>query len=336
MKKLVFLYLLFIVSIVWPALLSAQEGVIAIRLGESPIITPTMLQGDDGQSINGPSLIKVPDWIENPMGKYYLYFSHHSGKYIRLAYSDYIEGPWKIHEQGSLHMKDCAECSDILDGPPNHVASPDVHVDNVNKKIIMYFHCPVILSEDEQKNFAQVQVTMRSASQDGTHFITEKNILGDSYFRVFKWKNHHYAIARLGELYSSKDGITNFKKLGNPFLKIQNPSMIRHIAVLLRDDNVYVFYSRLGDMPERILMSKIPMTDDWDSWTPSEPITVLEPALDYEGVNLPLSKSLNGASKVPVRELRDPAIFEENGKVYLLYSIAGELGIAIAELRFEK
>jgi hypothetical protein len=35
----------------------------------------------------------------------------------------------------------------------------------------------------------------------------------------------------------------------------------------------------------------------------------------------------------PVRQLRDPAIFPENGKTYLLYSIAGENGIAIAELK---
>jgi hypothetical protein len=34
-----------------------------------------------------------------------------------------------------------------------------------------------------------------------------------------------------------------------------------------------------------------------------------------------------------VRQLRDPAIFREDGKTYLLYSIAGESGIAVAELR---
>jgi len=31
-------------------------------------------------------------------------------------------------------------------------------------------------------------------------------------------------------------------------------------------------------------------------------------------------------------QLRDPAIFEENGRVYLLYAVAGESGIAIAEV----
>jgi hypothetical protein len=32
--------------------------------------------------------------------------------------------------------------------------------------------------------------------------------------------------------------------------------------------------------------------------------------------------------------LRDPAIFEEHGRTWLLYAIAGESGLALAELRF--
>jgi hypothetical protein len=33
-----------------------------------------------------------------------------------------------------------------------------------------------------------------------------------------------------------------------------------------------------------------------------------------------------------VNQLRDPAIFEEDGRTYLLYAVAGESGIAIAEI----
>jgi hypothetical protein len=33
-----------------------------------------------------------------------------------------------------------------------------------------------------------------------------------------------------------------------------------------------------------------------------------------------------------VNELRDPAVFEEGGRIYLLYSVAGERGIALAEV----
>jgi hypothetical protein len=35
---------------------------------------------------------------------------------------------------------------------------------------------------------------------------------------------------------------------------------------------------------------------------------------------------------VPVNQLRDPALFEEDGQVYLLYSVAGERGIALARV----
>jgi hypothetical protein len=33
-----------------------------------------------------------------------------------------------------------------------------------------------------------------------------------------------------------------------------------------------------------------------------------------------------------VNQLRDPAIYEEGGRVYLLYAVKGEGGIGIAEL----
>jgi hypothetical protein len=62
-------------------------------------------------------------------------------------------------------------------------------------------------------------------------------------------------------------------------------------------------------------------------------VTVLRPERDYEGVDRPLEVSKPDEAQGRVRELRDPAIFQEGAKTYLLYSIAGESGIAIAELR---
>src|SRR5262245_12245267 len=76
----------------------------AIRLPDNPIIKPDMLPGKDGGNINGPSLVKVPAWLPKPLGKYYLYFADHRGKYIRLAYADKPEGPYKVHEPGTLKL----------------------------------------------------------------------------------------------------------------------------------------------------------------------------------------------------------------------------------------
>ena len=58
------------------------------------------------KNINGASLIKVPEWVDNPLGKYYLYFASHTGKYIRLAYSDSLTESFKIYDGEVLKLKD--------------------------------------------------------------------------------------------------------------------------------------------------------------------------------------------------------------------------------------
>jgi hypothetical protein len=104
----------------------------------------------------------------------------------------------------------------------------------------------------------------------------------------------------------------------------------------LDGDVLSVYFSRSGDLPESILLSRAVLTGDWKSWRMSSLVRVLEPELDYEGANMPLKSPTNqDMRKLPrplFRELRDPCIFQEAGKAYLLYSVAGERGIAIAEL----
>jgi hypothetical protein len=52
------------------------------------------------------------------------------------------------------------------------------------------------------------------------------------------------------------------------------------------------------------------------------------------GGNCPIEPSLFGPADEPKRRLRDPAFFNEDGKTWLLYSVAGEAGIAIAEIQY--
>ena len=128
---------------------NAQQSFRFERFENNPIITAGLLQGSDGDDINGPSLIRVPDWISNRLGKYYLYFAHHKGKYIRLAYADNLKGPWKIYKPGTLQISDCKVCENGLqnsgkstkhtgvessDDQVTHIASPDVLIDTVRKE----------------------------------------------------------------------------------------------------------------------------------------------------------------------------------------------------------
>ena len=67
----------------------------AIRFKQNPLITvdtsPSL-----GDNVNGPSIVRAPAWIKQPLGRYYAYFAHHKGRHIRLAYADAIAGPWNV------------------------------------------------------------------------------------------------------------------------------------------------------------------------------------------------------------------------------------------------
>jgi len=268
-----------------------------------------------GQNINGPSLIRVPAWLENPLGRYYLYFGHHKGTCIRLAYADTLKGPWTVYEPGTL----CLEQTGCMD----HIASPDVHVDQTNKRLVMYFHGPV-------RDMA-TQQTRVAISSDGLRFGVLDENLGLPYFRVFRHDGWYYALAMSVEsstvIYRSSNGLSGFQRGPAPFV----PNM-RHSAVLRREDLLYVFYTVVGDSPEHIKYSTIEMSPDWMTWKPTRPRSLLKPEKDWEGAKLPRKPSRYGRAKEPVRQLRDPGIYEEDGEIYLLYSTAGEQGIALVRI----
>ena len=159
----------------------------AIRLLDRPIITPD-LHPSIGRNIQGPSAIRVPDWIRNPLGRYYLYFADHKGRYIRLAYADRLVGPWAVYAPGSLQLdKSCflAEAPKVTpeqvafyearlkaagitlshhvlsEITTPHIASPDVHVDPSGNRIIMYYH---------GLDAVATQVTRAAVSSDGIDF----------------------------------------------------------------------------------------------------------------------------------------------------------------------
>ncbi len=285
----------------------------AIRFPENPIIHAE-LDEQIGHNINGPSLLRVPEWVLKPLGRYYLYFAHHHGTFIRMAYADTINGPWKILKGSVLHLDDTI-CR-------HHIASPDVHVCADQRSFRMYFHG---VSEGGQRSFL-------ATSPDGVHFHALPEVLGPYYFRAFEHESAWFAIAKRtdapggGVLLRSSDGIAPFEQ-GPDILPNQ-----RHVAVLKRGDVLHIFFSRGEDCPERILVSTMLLTGDWKAWRPSEPVELLRPETVEEGGNFPLSPSRFGAVREPVRQLRDPAIYQEDERLYLQYTGAGETNICCAEL----
>jgi hypothetical protein len=257
----------------------------------------------------------VPGWIDKPLGKYYLYFADHNGKYIRLAYADRVEGPWTMHKPGTLQLSQ----SHFAD----HIASPEAIVNDAEHKIRLYYHG---LTREEG-----IQHTRVALSGDGIHFeaIREPVGKGSAYWRLFHYGEWWYALAMPGKLFRSKDGLTPFEP--GPQLFTGTPSQV-HSGLIVRGDTLHVFYTRAGDTPERIVYSQVKLGPDWTQWKPSAAQEILAPGEKWEGADLPLTAGKIGAVDKPIRALRDPALFEDSGKVYLLYAIAGESGIAVAEV----
>lgn len=302
-----------------------------LRFKENPIISPYML-GDASENINGPTLVQMPLWAKGRLGKYHLYFSNHEGENIRLAYADNLQGPWTLWKEGVLPLSELPWATD-------HVASPDVLIDEEKRQIRLYFHCPTapMLKSDDPEYMVRgleiKQETFVAVSADGLHFTTLPASLGDSYFRVWQWRGMYYALPRQGKpLLRSPDGLQPFSAGKSPFEDDPAFAHIRHVGILVDGDSLIVCFTRIGDAPESIYLTTIAMRDDGEVWQATPPCLLLSPETGYEGANLPVSPSQFGMSIRFENAVRDPYLYREDGRIYLLYTVVAERGIAIAEL----
>lgn len=357
---------------------SAQGTFIITRLNNGrPIITEAMFDAlgapdSQGNNINGPSVIRVPDWIApeyraDPNADYYMYFAHHAGNYIRMAWARHIEGPWNLYQVGSGVAKgdrgvlDLGSSDRINTGNGitiyGHIASPDVFVDKDNQRIVMYFHGPTQVNGGSSS-----QKSLVATSSDGLDFAAgiQAVRLGRFYFRVFQYNNNLYATSNSGYLFKALDPNDPWtpppgfdfrndlwtKRPDSPFQNdidtadfsqvCDQPLRVRHSALRLVGDTLQVLYSRIGDCPERIMMSTIDLgVGDyaiWDSTFP--PREILQAELEWEGADIPPDNSQGSTAPENVNQLRDPYLFEDNdGRWYVFYCGRGEDAIGVAHIR---
>lgn len=303
-------------------------------LTDSPIINLQDFPELDG-NVNGPALIRCPDWVDPAPAKYLLYFAHHEGKSIRLALSDHLQGPWRLQQPAPLLLADshfCVQSPNLADldaearhfiengqdGNYPHIASPDVWVDHPRREIRLYYHGRIDNG---------LQRTRVALSGNGIDFVARKDILATSYLRLFRLDDWFYALTMPAQLYRSRDGLRDFE--AGPRL---TDEPIRHHALLQRAGQWYLFWTRVGDRPERILVSTIITSGSWKQWRLGDTHELHRGRREWEGADLPADASQYGGIMRPVNQLRDPAIYEEDGRIYLLYAVAGEQGIGVGEL----
>ncbi|MCF8226606.1 MAG: hypothetical protein K9J30_12080 [Bacteroidales bacterium] len=321
---------------------NAQVGITRLN-NNQPIIDRTM--PSTGWNINGPSMIRIPDWIPpesraDSSANYYLYFANHHDLHIKMAWSSEIAGPYTIYDPGNgvFHLDNYDKPSglEIFD----HVASPDVQIDHENKRFIMYFHAGIL---EWKKTSINGQKTVVAVSEKGLNFNKglQDVIICPFYARIFDHKQERYALCKDG-IYMAPDyedpwdHDQNFNKL-NPHLwkKISDPFAAvpkneRHFTVLRNDNILHVMFSRYPTAPEHIEYSIINLEKPEQRWKATKPIDILFPEYEWEGILYPIEPSLNGTMN-QVHELRDPFLFKDDDEmIYLLYTGGGEEAIGIA------
>jgi hypothetical protein len=301
-----------------------------------------------GENVNGPTVIRVPDWVERPLGRYYMYFANHLGEHIRLAYADALEGPWTVYEPGVLNVSETAFDRPRPDpaGPRadfyTHVASPEVWVDHEGRRIVMWVHgwwtqgerwpetLPTARAWARERGYGQY--TQSAESADGLRFRVGDAITRASYLRVFERDGAFFGVSRLGVVSRADDPMAPFELGPSLFADGAYAGRVRHLALLRDDDRLFVFFTAIGDAPERVMMSTVILGADWRAWRASAAVEVLRPEASYECTELPNEPSTAGDIDAPAQQMRDPFVFREGARTVLFYSTCGEQGIAGAWL----
>ena len=123
-----------------------------------------------------------------------------------------------MYAPGALRLEDshfptaCPSCTQAAGTSGNfyaHVASPDVHAREDLLQMVLYVH-----GRD-----AGQQLSRLGVSTDGIYFEGKPGVLGRPYFRVLPHEGNNYAISMHGQIYRSRDGLTDFEK--GPLQSIQ-------------------------------------------------------------------------------------------------------------------
>ena len=338
-----------------------------IRLNRSnPIIFrnmfPSNRRSSQGDNIDGPSMIRVPNFVQNRANsnaRYYLYFGHHDGDYIRMAWSRDPDRGFNLYRAGaSVGTRGVLDNNNTnitnvgrgIQLRRNHLASPDAHVDITNNRITLFFHHggPYRFNGRDTNS----QRTFVVESRDGLSFRRgdiRPFQLGPSYFKVFERNNRYFAVHNDGgpnvapnNLFSVPGNYYNGNTLptlwprrsaGN-MLNISGSRRVRHSGVLTQGNNLRHFYSVRGDSPERIYFTNVSISSsNANNWRGNYPgREVLRAVGGWEEGQRSPSPSVGGA-QTNVNQLRDPDIFQDNdGSLYMYYSGAGEEGIGVCAM----
>lgn len=194
----------------------------------------------DGSDTAYPSVIRVPSWIASgdradPAANYYMYYGNHSGMHIRMKWAETLEGPWTTYNLGGTYNG--VSRQGVFDGEADptredydHIAAPDVHIDDANQRIVMYFHGqnqPSTTTSGgtrvprKHESFVTTSATglnfndpLHAGGQSGhgpitvtVDDITRDVWIGEDYQRAFQKGGQWYSVGKRGIINASTDTI---------------------------------------------------------------------------------------------------------------------------------
>ncbi len=281
--------------------------------------------GNSFSSIYWPWIIRVDDKLDNPLGKYYLYYStDHANTTggIGLAYSNNILDGFT--DYGKIYQNENKETE-----------TPSVIYDYENKKFIIYFHS---LGTYEGEN----QTSWSILSDDGINFdsstlkkafdLNHNELIGDlhnGYLHPFNIGDTYYAYSLMGggdnctsAFHISKDGgytwKTDYKQIGAWGYNPENNTLLNpyHGTVIQKYGIFWWVGSRTnftsGSNPKTIASIDIVPLNDFTHPAAKSSVLISMDNEEYESKNI-----------------RQCTCFYDEGNIYILYQCDNIFNCAI-------
>ena len=270
-------------------------------------------------SIYWPWLIKVEGLIENPLGKYYLYYSTDHGQtagYISVAYSNYILGPFtdygRIYKYGNTETE-----------------TPSVMWDEYNKRFIMYVHCSGAYTGEAQTTYhiTSTDGLVWSSTPTKTFDLDKTKLFGNlhnGYFHPFRLGNQWYGYSLMGgnnagsAISYSEDGykwVTDHNQLGYWCLKDSMYLPPHHGTIISKWGQTWWIglHQNFASGTEAKVGSVV-MVQMQDLYTPiGQPINVFE-------LEDPIYENSN---------IRQVSVYQEGSNLYIWYQCGNYFNVAI-------
>ncbi|AXK32560.1 hypothetical protein DVA86_07760 [Streptomyces armeniacus] len=226
------------------------------------LLSPGDLDYNPTGEIIFPCIRGVYDRLDNPLGRYYLYYAPHDAPGgICLAYGDSLEGPFTEYEGNPLVKRDWQPHYSV-----SHVSSPHVMWHEGERELWLYFH-------------GENNTTRLARSKDGIQFTYDKVVLTTddqpgatetSYARAFKHRlparGAHYVMTFMVNRNGHRDIGWGWSADGRDWTFPEEP-LVRHSDVgavnisgghlLHRNGSTYVVYHTDKESGGNILITEL-------------------------------------------------------------------------------